>query len=63
MHALPTSAALWSKVVRNMAGTVRMLCRSITPAWSLWLTWLTQLATETVAHRTHKDDGQRIATR
>jgi len=31
MHALPTSAALWSKVVRNMAGTVRMLCRSITP--------------------------------
>ena len=63
LHALPTSAAWWSTVVRNRAGPVRMLGRESTPAWSLWRTWLTPLTTATVAHHTHTDDGPRIATR
>jgi hypothetical protein len=56
IHALNTTAAFWEKGVRHMAGTVRMMWREITPAWSIVLTWLTQLSTETVAHRKHKDD-------
>jgi hypothetical protein len=43
--------------------TVRRMGRSSTPAWSLWLPWRTPLATATVAHRMHTDDGPRIATR
>jgi hypothetical protein len=45
INALNTTTALWSKVVRNMAGTVRMMCRSITPSWRTWRTWLTQSTT------------------
>src|SRR5712692_3424426 len=63
MSALNTTAAFWYKVVRNIAGTVRMICREMTPAWRTLLTWLTQLSTATLAQRKHKDDLQLIATR
>src|SRR6266542_1888526 len=63
INALNTTAALWEKVVRNIAGTVRMMCREITPSWSIVLTWLTQLSTWTLAHRKHNEDLQLIATR
>jgi hypothetical protein len=51
------------KVVRNIAGTVRIMCRESTPSCRALLTWLTQWSTETLAHRKHNDDLQRIATR
>jgi len=38
MNALNTTAAFWEKDVRNIAGTVRMICRYITPSWRIWLT-------------------------
>src|SRR5713101_6844455 len=41
MNALNTTAAFWYKGVRNIAGTVRRICREMTPAWRAWLTWLT----------------------
>ncbi len=63
MNALNTTAAFWYKGVRNIAGTVRMLCREMTPAWRAWLTWLTQWSTWTLAQRQHRADVQRIATR
>jgi hypothetical protein len=56
MNALNKTAAFWEKVVRNIAGTVRMMCREIKPSWRTVLTWLTQLSTETVAQRKPKDD-------
>jgi len=34
----------------------------MTPLWSILLTWLTQLATATLAQRKHKEDWQLIAT-
>jgi hypothetical protein len=45
MHALKKTAAFWEQVVRNMAGTVRMMGRTMPPAWSLVLTGLPQLST------------------
>ena len=56
INALNTTAALWEKVGRNIAGTVSMMCREITPAWRALLTWLTQVSTWTVAQRKHSDD-------
>jgi hypothetical protein len=38
MNALTTAAAFWEKVARHIAGTVRMMCREITPSWRTWLT-------------------------
>ena len=63
LNALNNTGAWWSKVVRNMAGTVRMMWREIPPSWSIWLTWLTQLSTETLAHRQHNDDVPLSGTR
>jgi len=63
MNALNTTAAFWYKGVRNIAGTVRMICREMPPAWRAWLTWLTQLSTWTWAQRQHRADVQLIATR
>jgi hypothetical protein len=35
LNVLNKTAALWQKVVRNMAGTVKMMWREITPSWSI----------------------------
>jgi hypothetical protein len=46
---------VWYKVVRNIAGTVNMMCRSIPPSWRALLTWLTPLSTWTWAQRKRSD--------
>src|SRR6266853_5704710 len=63
LNALNTTAAFWSKGVRHSAGTVRMLCREMTPTWRAWLTCLTQVSTWTLAQRQHSADWQRSAPR
>ena len=55
LNALNTTAAFWEQGVRHSAGTVRMRCRALPPAWSRVLTWLTQFSTWTVAHRQHHE--------
>jgi hypothetical protein len=55
MPALPRTAACWEQGVRNLAGTVRMLGRSITPVWRTWLTWLSQWSPYPFAPRPQKD--------
>jgi len=42
MNALHRTAAVWEKVVWNIAGTVRMMWRESTPVWRTVLTGLTQ---------------------
>ena len=62
LKALSTPAAFCSKVLRNIAGTVSMLCREMTPSCSTWLTGLPQLSAYTLAQRQPREDGQRSAT-
>ena len=37
LPARTTTAACWEQVGRHMAGTVRLLCREMPPAWRTWL--------------------------
>jgi|SRR5215467_7657487 len=61
LHALTPSAALWSQVVRHLAGTVRLLGRELPPTGRLWLPCLTQWSPSTVAHRPPRDAVPRSA--
>jgi len=62
-NARHTTAALGSKVVRHLAGTVRLRGRESTPSGRTWLPWLPQGSTETWAHRQPNEDVPRRATR
>ena len=46
-----------------MAGTVRVMWRSMTPVWSLVLPWLPPLSPATLAQRQPNDEGQLSATK